>query len=132
MMTPSRALSVAIATEGLDAVLEFVSAAAHPDMLALARSGGVVCFVGALSSEWTIPDFSPFTIPNGVHLTSYAGEAADLSADALSRYLGAIEADTMRIIISDTYTGLDQVAAAHQDFDSTHRVGKRVVVIPGR
>jgi NADPH:quinone reductase len=122
----------AIATEGLDAVLEFVSAAALPDMLALARSGGVVCFVGALSSEWTIPDFSPFTIPNGVHLTSYAGEAADLSADALSRYLGAIEADTMRIIISDTYTGLDQVAAAHQDFDSTHRVGKRVVVIPGR
>jgi NADPH2:quinone reductase len=121
----------AIATEGLDAALEFVSAAALPDMLALTRRGGTVCFVGALSNEWTIPDFSPFTIPNGVRLTSYAGEASDLPAAALNKYLDAIEAGTMRIVISDTYTGLDQVAVAHQDFDSTHRLGKRVVVIPG-
>lgn len=120
----------AIAAGGLDAVLEFVSAAALADMLALTRSGGTVCFVGALSGEWTVPDFSPFTIPNGVYLTSYAGEAGDLPAEALSRYLDAIEAGTMNIVISDTYTGLDQVAAAHQDFESTHRVGKRVVVIP--
>lgn len=122
----------AIAADGLDTVLEFVSAAALPDMLALTRSGGTVCFVGALSDEWTIPDFSPFTIPNGVYLTSYAGEAGDLPAEALSKYLDAIEAGTMNIVISDTYTGLDQVAAAHQDFESTHRVGKRVVVIPTR
>jgi NADPH:quinone reductase len=122
----------AIAADGLDAVLEFVSAAALPDMLALTRSGGTVCFVGALSGEWTIPDFSPFTIPNGVYLTSYAGEVGDLPAEALSRYLDAIEAGTMNVVISDTYTGLDQVAAAHQDFESTHRVGKRVVVIPTR
>lgn len=122
----------AIAADGLDAVLEFVSAAALPDMLGLTRSGGTVCFVGALSGEWTIPDFSPFTIPNGVYLTSYAGDAGDLPAEALSSYLDAIEAGTMNIVISDTYTGLDQVAAAHQDFESTHRVGKRVVVIPTR
>jgi NADPH:quinone reductase-like Zn-dependent oxidoreductase len=122
----------AIAADGLDAVLEFVSAAALPDMLDLTRSGGTVCFVGALSGEWTVPDFSPFTIPNGVYLTSYAGEAGDLSAAALNEYLDAIEAGTMNIVISDTYTGLDQVAAAHKDFESTHRVGKRVVVIPTR
>jgi NADPH2:quinone reductase len=121
-----------IAAEGLDATLEFVSAAALPDMLALTRSGGTVCFVGALSGEWTIPDFSPFTIPNGVYLTSYAGEAGDLPAEALSRYLHAIESGTMNIVISGTDTGLDQVAAAHQDFESTHRAGKRVVVIPTR
>jgi NADPH:quinone reductase-like Zn-dependent oxidoreductase len=122
----------AIAADGLDAVLEFVSAAALPDMLDLTRSGGTVCFVGALSGEWTVPGFSPFTIPNGVYLTSYAGEAGDLSAAALNEYLDAIEAGTMNIVISDTYTGLDQVAAAHKDFESTHRVGKRVVVIPTR
>lgn len=122
----------AIAADGLDAVLEFVSAAALPDMLGLTRSGGTVCFVGALSGEWTVPDFSPFTIPNGLYLTSYAGEAGDLPAEALSGYLDAIEAGTMNIVISDTYTGLDQVAAAHKDFESTHRVGKRVVVIPTR
>jgi NADPH:quinone reductase-like Zn-dependent oxidoreductase len=122
----------AIATEGLDAVLEFVSATALPDMLALTRFGGAVCFVGALSNEWTIPNFSPFAIPNGVHLTSYAGGPTDLPAEALARYLDAIEAGTMQIVITDTYPGLDQVAAAHHDFESTHRPGKRIVVLPTR
>lgn len=119
-----------IATKGLDAALEFVSGTALSDVLTLTRPGGTVCFVGALSDEWTIPDFSPFTIPNGVRLTSYAGQASDLSADALGGYLRAIEAGTMRVVISSTYTGLDQVAAAHEDFGSSRRIGKRVVVIP--
>lgn len=119
-----------IAADGLDATLEFVSAAALPDMLTLTRPGGTVCFVGALGGEWTIPNFSPFTIPNGVCLTSYAGEARDLPAEAFNRYLNAIKAGTMNIAISHTYTGLHQVTTAHQDFESTHRVGKRVVVIP--
>ena len=38
----------------------------------------------------------------------------------------------MNIVIAGTYNGFNQVAAAHQDFESTHRVGKRVVVIPTR
>lgn len=68
----------AIAPDGLDAALEFVGATALPDVLSLIRPGGTVCFVGALSGTWTIPDFDPFTIPTGVRLTSYAGEAHDL------------------------------------------------------
>ncbi|MBT2547437.1 zinc-binding dehydrogenase [Arthrobacter sp. ISL-65] len=52
-----------IAPGGLDAALEFVSATALPDTLSLTRQGGTVCFVGALSGVWSIPDFSPFTIP---------------------------------------------------------------------
>jgi hypothetical protein len=50
----------------------------------------------------------------------------------LSKNFDAIEAHTVRIVISDPYSGLDQVAAAHQDLDSTHGVGKRVVVIPAQ
>ena len=38
----------------------------------------------------------------------------------------------MRIVISDTYTGLDQIGTARQDFEPTHRVGKRIVVISAR
>ena len=119
----------AIAPKGIDATLELVSATALADMLSLSRPDGTVCFVGALSDEWTIPDFSPFIIPNGVRLTSYAGEADDLSAEALGRYLDAIEAGTMRVVIADTYNGLDKAGEAHQDLESSHRPGKRVVVL---
>ncbi|TDZ98530.1 zinc-binding dehydrogenase [Mycobacteroides salmoniphilum] len=121
----------ALAPEGLDAALEFVSATAIPGMLSLARPGGVLCFVGALSGEWTIPDFSPFTIPNGVRLTSYGGSSHDLPADALDRYLRAIEAGALNIVIAGVYEGLDKVAEAQHDLESGDRSGKRVVVLSG-
>jgi NADPH2:quinone reductase len=120
----------AMVPDGLDGTLEFVSAAALTDALELTRPGGTVCFVGALSGTWTVPNFDPFTVPTGVHLTSYAGEAHDLPADALARYLTAISDGTMNIVVSETYDGLEHVATAHQGFESDHRIGKRVVVLP--
>ncbi|MGN6221402.1 MAG: zinc-binding dehydrogenase [Microbacterium sp.] len=75
----------AIAPDGVDAALELVGANTLPGTLRLIRPGGTVCFTGALNGHWTIPDFSPFTIPNGVRLTSYAGEARDLPAAALDQ-----------------------------------------------
>jgi NADPH:quinone reductase len=119
----------AIAPDGLDAALEFVGATALPDTLSLIRPGGTVCFVGALNGTWTIPDFDPFTIPTGVRLTSYAGEAEDLPADALDRYLRAIEAGTMNVVIAGVYSGLDGVATAHRAFEHARRPGKNVVVL---
>lgn len=121
----------ALAPDGLDAALEFVSATALPAMLSLIRPGGVLCFVGALSGDWTIPDFSPFTIPKGVHLTSYGGNASDLPADAFDRYLRAIEAGALRIVLAGVYDGLDKVAEAQHDLESGDRSGKRVVVLAG-
>ncbi|MFC6417543.1 zinc-binding dehydrogenase [Sanguibacter inulinus] len=120
----------AIAPDGLDAALELVGAPALPATLSVTRSGGTVCFVGALSGSWTIPDFDPFTIPTGVHLTSYAGEATDLPADALGRYLQAIEAGTLNIVIAGTFEGLEKVADAHRNLESRHQPGKYVVVLP--
>ena len=85
--------------------------------LSLVRPGGTVCFVGALSGEWTIPDFSPFTIPTGVRLTSYAGGANDLPAGTLAQYLRAIEAGSLDMVVAGTYTGLDKVAEAQHDLE---------------
>ena len=69
----------AIAADGLDATFfKFVSAAALPDMLTLTRSGGTVCFV-ALSACMDHPDFSPFTIPNGVHAQPATREKRETS-----------------------------------------------------
>jgi NADPH:quinone reductase len=120
----------AIAPEGLDAALEFVGASALADTLSLIRPGGAVCFVGALNGAWTIPDFDPFTIPTGVRLTTYAGEAEDLPSDALGQYLRAIEAGTLNVVIAGVYQGLEKVADAHHDLESRHQPGKLVVVVP--
>jgi NADPH2:quinone reductase len=119
----------AIAPDGLDAALEFVSATALPTTLSLIRPGGTACFVGALDGEWTIPDFSPFTIPVGVRLTSYAGGSRDLPADTLGRYLRMIEAGTFRPVIAGVYSGLGEAADAHNALESGHRPGKHVVVL---
>ncbi|WP_431030812.1 zinc-binding dehydrogenase [Plantibacter sp. RU18] len=119
-----------LAPDGLDAALELVSAAALPATLSMIRPGGTVCFVGALDGTWTIPDFNPFTIPTGVRLTSYAGGATDLPADALRRYLTAIEAGTLHTVIAGTFAGLDKVADAHRSLESRPQPGKFVVVIP--
>lgn len=118
-----------LAPDGLDAALEFVSATALMTTLSLVRRGGTVCFVGALAGDWTIADFSPFAIPTGVRLTSYAGEAKDLPADALARYLRAIESGTLEVVVAGVYSGLDEVAKAHDALESSHQPGKRVVVV---
>lgn len=119
-----------ITSGGLDAAVELVSATALPATLALLRPRGTACFVGALSGNWNIPDFDPFTIPTGVRLTSYAGEAQDLTPDALNRYLRAIEAGALQVTVAGVYEGLEQVAQAHRDLESGHRPGKRVVLLP--
>jgi NADPH:quinone reductase-like Zn-dependent oxidoreductase len=120
-----------LAPDGLDAALEFVSAPALPTTLSLVRPGGAVCFVGALNGEWTIPDFSPFSIPTGVRLTSYAGGADDLPADAFADYLRAIESGALEVVIADTYDGLGRVGEAQQDLESGERPGKHVVIVTG-
>ncbi|WP_454810531.1 zinc-binding dehydrogenase [Paenarthrobacter nitroguajacolicus] len=119
----------AIAPNGIDAALEFVGATSLPAALSVTRAGGTVCFVGALSGAWSIPDFDPFTIPTGVRLTSYAGEASDLSADALDQYLRAIEAGSLNVVIAGVLEGLEKVVDAHRDLEARHEPGKYVVVL---
>ncbi|WP_367820506.1 MULTISPECIES: zinc-binding dehydrogenase [unclassified Microbacterium] len=120
----------AIAPDGIDAALEFVGATTLPAVLSVIHPGGTVCFVGALSGNWTIPDFDPFTIPTGVRLTSYAGEATDLPAAALDTYLKAIEAGTLHTVIAGVHEGLEKVSDAHRNLESRHQPGKYVIVIP--
>jgi NADPH:quinone reductase-like Zn-dependent oxidoreductase len=118
-----------IAPEGLDAVLELVNAPELPRMLRLVRAGGTVCFTGALAGEWTIPEFSPFSIPNGTRLASCGGTAANLPAPSLQHYLDAIAAGTMTTVHSNVYSGLDEVATAHRALEGNDSPGKQVVVL---
>ncbi|GAA0222209.1 hypothetical protein GCM10010492_20470 [Saccharothrix mutabilis subsp. mutabilis] len=61
--------------------------------LAATRVHGTVCFTGMLSDQWLVRDFHPIGyLPKGVRLTAYGGEAADLPAEVLQRYLDQVAA----------------------------------------
>lgn len=114
---------------GVDAALELVGCTVLPDTLACVRAHGTVCFTGALAGGWTIPDFTPFMIPNGVRLTAYAGEAADLSADVFQQQLHAIAGGRLRAPVAKVYRGLDRVRDAQAAVESGATPGKHVVLL---
>ncbi|GAA2616675.1 hypothetical protein GCM10010304_82850 [Streptomyces roseoviolaceus] len=115
--------------DGVDAALELVGCSVLADTMRTVRRHGTVCFTGALAGQWTIPDFSPFMIPGGVRLTSYAGEAADLPADVLAHQLQAIAEGRLNVPVAKVYHGLEQIRDAQADLESGTTPGKHVVVL---
>jgi NADPH:quinone reductase len=116
-----------IAPDGVDAALELVGVTALRDTLRATAVGGVACFTGMLSNDWTVPDWYPMDfLPNGVRLTAYSGGAADLPAAVLQRFLDDVAAGAVRVPIHKTYT-LDEVPAAHADMEANRATGKLVV-----
>lgn len=111
---------------GVDAVLELVGVPTLRDSLAATAVHGTVCFSGMLSDSWTIPDFYPMDwIPNGVRLTTYAGEANDLPAEVLQRVLDRIESGDLDLLPVHSYP-LSEIARAHEDMTSGRHIGKLV------
>jgi NADPH:quinone reductase-like Zn-dependent oxidoreductase len=113
----------------VDAALELVGCSVLSDTLRTVRRDGTVCFTGALAGQWTIPDFTPFMIPDGVRLTSYGGGAADLPADVFAHQLQAIADGRLTVPVAKVYHGLEQVRDAHADVESGTTPGKHVVVL---
>lgn len=114
---------------GVDGAVELVGVNVMRDTLRAVRTGGTVCFTGMLSDQWTIPEFYPMDwLPNGVRLTAYSGEAADLPADVLQAFIDAIEAGTATAPIGREYR-LDDIVQAHRDLEANTVGGKAVVVI---
>jgi hypothetical protein len=68
------------------------------DSLKIVKRGGIVCMTGGLGGQWEIENFAPMdVIPTAVKLTSYAGEATDLTAQELQKYLEMVEGGVMNI-----------------------------------
>ena len=111
---------------GVDAALELVGTPTLPDTLRATRVHGTVCFTGSLSNVWTIPDFYPGDLPNGVRLTSYGGDASDLPADVLQAYLDAVAAGTAQVAIDHVYA-LDEIVEASRVMAEGRAAGKLVV-----
>ncbi|MDA0823990.1 MAG: zinc-binding dehydrogenase [Proteobacteria bacterium] len=65
---------------GFDRVLELIGTSTLLDSLRSARRGGIVCMTGILGGEWSLRDFRPMDdVPTAVSLTSYSGNASDIS-----------------------------------------------------
>lgn len=116
----------ALAPGGVDGVVELVGVPTLRDSLRATATGGTVCFTGMLSDSWTVPSFYPMDwIPNGVRLTAYSGQAADLPATELQRVLTQVEDGKLDLVPVHTYR-LSQVVQAQQDMAAGTRTGKLV------
>ncbi|QKW09055.1 zinc-binding dehydrogenase [Streptomyces sp. NA04227] len=114
--------------DGVDAALELVGTPTLPDTLRATRVHGTVCFTGMLSNEWLVKDFYPIGyLPNGVRLTAYGGEAADLPREVLQHHLDAIASGRLTVPVHRVYDGLEEVRRAHRDMEENSAVGKLVV-----
>jgi len=117
-----------IIPDGVDAALELIGTPTLPDTLRATRIHGVVCFTGMLSNQWTVERFYPIEyIPRGVRLTAYGGDAGDLPADVLQRFLDAVAAGSATVPIAHVYD-LEQIAQAHADMEAGNAAGKLVVI----
>jgi NADPH:quinone reductase len=117
-----------IVPDGVDAALELVGTPTLPDTLASTRVHGTVCFAGMLSDQWIVPNFYPIGyLPTGVRLTAYSGEAADLPAPVLQRYLDQLADGTLSLGPTHIYR-LDQIRDAHQALEANAVSGKLVVL----
>jgi NADPH:quinone reductase-like Zn-dependent oxidoreductase len=114
---------------GVDAALELVGTPTLPDTLRATKVHGTVCFTGMLSNEWIVKDFYPIAyIPTGVRLTAYGGEASDLPAAVLQRFLDRIAQGQVSLGPVKTYR-LDEIRQAHDDMEKNRTMGKQVVVL---
>lgn len=120
-----------IVPEGVHAALELVGTPTLPDTLNATRVHGTVCFTGMLSNQWIIPNFYPIGfLPAGVRLTAYGGEADDLPASVLQRYLDRIAAGEASLGPATVYR-MTEIRQAHDDLEHNRTAGK-LVVLTGR
>jgi NADPH2:quinone reductase len=118
----------AIVPSGVATALELVGAGSLPDTLRATALHGVVCFAGILSNDWIVERFYPIGyIPNGVRLTAYGGEAADLPQEVLQDFLDAVAAGRLRVPLHASYP-LDEIATAHAEMEAGNATGKLVVL----
>ncbi|SDB95006.1 NADPH:quinone reductase [Raineyella antarctica] len=118
----------AILPEGVDAAIELVGTTTLPDTLRATRVHGTVCFTGMLSDTWTVKDFYPIDyLPQGVRLTAYSGDAADLPGAVLQEFLDDVAAGRAQVPI-DRVFALEQIREAHSRMEAGEASGKLVVL----
>jgi NADPH:quinone reductase-like Zn-dependent oxidoreductase len=110
-----------------DRVLELVGATTLLDSLRCVGRGGIVCMTGILGGSWTLADFEPMRdIPTAAKLTSYSGEAADLSDEQLQEYVDWVESGQLQVARGPVFD-FEDLVQAHRLMDANEAGGKIVV-----
>lgn len=111
-----------------DRVLELIGTTTLLDSLRCVERGGIVCMTGILGGKWILDDFHPMgDIPTAVKLTSYSGEAADLSIDQFQEYLRLIEEGKLTMETGPVFK-FEELIQAHELMDANQAGGKIVVL----
>jgi NADPH:quinone reductase len=110
-----------------DRVLELIGTSTLLDSLRCVGRGGIVCMTGILGGKWALDDFHPMgDIPTAVKLTSYSGEAADLTPKQLQEYIGLTENGDLEVKTGPVFD-FEALVEAHQLMDANQAGGKIVV-----
>ncbi len=124
-----RSQANSIHSGGFDRVLELIGASTLLDSLLATRRGGIVCMTGILGGEWIIPEFHPMgDVPTGVKLTSYSGEAGDISVAQLQQYVELVESGALQLKLGPRYR-FEKLPEAHAMMDENRANGKIVVEV---
>jgi NADPH:quinone reductase-like Zn-dependent oxidoreductase len=84
---------------------------------------------GILGGKWELEHFAPMdAIPTAVKLTAYAGEATDLTSDALQQFLDIVERGEIKIPATRTFP-FAELQEAHCLMDSNQGNGKIVIAM---
>jgi NADPH:quinone reductase len=115
--------------DGYDRVLELVGTTTLLDSLQAARRGGIVCMTGILGGQWSLPEFHPMgDVPTGVKLTSYSGEASDITRAQLQRYVSLVESGELALKLGPSF-GFEMLREAHTLMDENRANGKMVIEV---
>jgi NADPH:quinone reductase-like Zn-dependent oxidoreductase len=110
-----------------DRVLELIGTTTLLDSLRCVGRGGIVCMTGILGGKWVLDDFHPMgDIPTAVKLTSYSGEAADLTPQQLQVYIDLVEKGELEVKTGPVFE-FEELVAAHKLMDANQAGGKIVV-----
>ncbi len=110
-----------------DRVLELIGATTLLDSLRCVGRGGIVCMTGILGGKWVLNDFHPMgDIPTAVKLTSYSGEAADLTPGQLQDYIDLVEKGELEVKTGPIFD-FEELVAAHRLMDANQAGGKIVI-----
>lgn len=115
--------------EGVDKALELIGTNTLLDTLKCVKPGGMVCFTGMLSENWSFEDFAPMDyIPSTVGLTTYDSGAIRISASHFQDFLKQIERGEIRPGIARVFP-LEEIVEAHKLMESNLAQGKIVIKI---
>jgi NADPH2:quinone reductase len=110
-----------------DRVLELIGATTLLDSLRCVGRGGIVCMTGILGGKWILNEFHPMgDIPTAVKLTSYSGEAADLTPGQLQDYINLVDKGELEVKTGPIFD-FEELVAAHRLMDANQAGGKIVI-----